>query len=358
MPQAIAGVWWVLAAAAAAEPVSARLTLEGQRGVLDLSAASPQLRFELLAKSSLPVVVDEVEVGVLFAADEAALEKADPAGLYAGGGAGGQVGVVRQRVSTRLAPAGRAALAVLVPSAASTPEPKVFRTHVLGYHLADLSLPLLLELLQAPSAADERAAVEALALAAPAVDKLAVRERFSLQPQLRLDLLALVQQPVPMTPIDREVRARAFAIAALGVLGGDAVVPVLQRLLRAPELAREDDAFAALLIDRLSGSALERPLAYAMPVTARRMADLVAAALDDALGPKDGPQPQPSSAVEEAGPSIAAARPGGLEVVALPTSGGSRDPATLGGVGAVVLVCAALGTLVWRRARRKRQAAG
>ena len=116
----------------AGEPGS-RVTLMGQRGELDLSGDRPTLRFSVLARSLLPVDVDAIEIGVLFAAKQDALENVDPGRLYQSGGtAAKDVGVVRKRVNVSLRAHGEAAVTVDLPAAPGLPDPQVFQTHVLG----------------------------------------------------------------------------------------------------------------------------------------------------------------------------------------------------------------------------------
>src|SRR5207249_2709612 len=125
-----------------------RITLAAQHGELDLSTGTPRLHFVLVARSTLPVPVEMVEVGVLFAKDEAPLLKADAGGLYQSEPAKDrQVGVVRRRVEVSVPAHGEAPLSLELPLAEGDPDPLAFRTHVLGYRLAEVSVPLLVELL-------------------------------------------------------------------------------------------------------------------------------------------------------------------------------------------------------------------
>jgi hypothetical protein len=289
----------------------ARVTLEGQRGALDMSGERPKLVFSVLAHNGLSIPVDAVEIGVLFAASEEALVAVDPSALYRTGIGSARVGVVRQRVAVLLAPVGRAAIEVAVEPQPGQPDPQVFRTHVLGYHLGQVTAAVVLDLLGTQAGADEVAAVETLAIAGAAAEKSAVRARWGGDAALVAGFVSTVNEPLPAKPALVDVLRRVYAVRALGVLGGDAAGRTLKELMRAPALASLDEPLLVLLTARLVGSRLETPTAFAVPPTARRMTDVVTAALDDVAGPKDEPMTPPRAAVpndadDDAGASASA----------------------------------------------------
>ena len=81
----VALVWFCLGAAAPLDPSSAeelRVWLDGHKGALDVSGDAPVLRFRALAHSRLPVKVEAIEVGVLFAKEGDDLAAVEPGPLY------------------------------------------------------------------------------------------------------------------------------------------------------------------------------------------------------------------------------------------------------------------------------------
>jgi len=273
----------------ASEELGARISLAGQRGELDADGGAPELRFELLATSSLSVSVVAIEVGVLFAASEEALRDLDPATLYNGTANNANVGVLRQEQKVTLAPYATQVVTLRAMPRPVGPLPVVFRTHLLSYRLADLTASLLFELLHTEAPADEMAVIATLALHGRADDKLRVRAQFGGDKALIAGLRARVTDAVAVAPSWAEAMDRAVAIRALGVLGGVDAEATLRELLKEPGLTRLDEALQVLLIARLRGTRLETPAAFAIPTTVRRMNDLVSVALDDLAVPKDEP---------------------------------------------------------------------
>lgn len=334
----------------------ARVTLEGQRGALDLSGARPRLVFSVLAHSTLAVPVAAVEVGVLFAATEQALQRADASALYNAGVGSTTVGVLRQRVAVALPPGGRAAVEVGVELRPGQPDPLAFRTHVLGYRLAQVTAAVLLELLGTRAGADEVAAVETLAVTGTAAEKRAVRERWGADRELVATLAATVREPLPAQPNVDAVLRLVYVVRALGVLGGDTAGATLRALLADPSLAGLDEALLMLLTARVVGSPLETPIAFAVPPTARHFSEVVATALADVTEPmdtvaaSDDGAAAPVPAAADASDAIpAAAVPGQPGVAATPTVALPHP-----WLAAAVLGVASLAALLWWRLRRRR----
>ena len=354
-----------------ADGSGARVTLEGQRGELDMAGERPRLRFHVLAHNLNRVAVDAVEVGVLFAAREEALTGVDPGTLYRNGAGNAEIGVVRQRVDVTVGASGRAALEVVVEPRSGQPDPQVFRTHVLAYHLADVTAPALLALLGTPAGADELAAVETLGLIGTAEEKSAVRARWGGVPGLAAGLATAAREALPPKPGFADALKRVYALRALGVLGGDIAKRTLTELSKSPELAPLDEALLVLLSARLSGSTLEAPVAFAVPVAARRMSDVVVAALADLDNPKDeltaaAISEAPGAEVVAASPPAAGSfalggdpptsdgRPSAPEIATSPLSDSAQsDSSSLYVAGG--LLAASLASLLWwwRASRRK-----
>ncbi len=298
----MAGVTFLIWMSLAADVSAARVTLHGHRGELDVSTGTPQLRFELKAQNNLPVPVREIEVGILFAGAEAALKDIDAGKLYQSEAqAGRQVGALRVHVAVELPAQGEAPVVIHRPLAAGEPEPRAFRTHVLGYRLAALSAPLLLELLASEVAADEVAVVDTLALAGTAAEKRTARKQWAQTPNLVAALVEQAGADPGSAPSHALTLRRVFAVRALGVLGGEQALSALKGLLRDPRLNAFDEPLQVLRVARVVGSPLETPMAYAVPPHAHRMHDVVAAALDDAVGPREDPPPAPTRATGDSG---------------------------------------------------------
>ena len=363
-----------------ADGSGARVTLEGQRGELDMAGERPRLRFHVLAHNLNRVAVDAVEVGVLFAAREEALTGVDPGTLYRNGAGNAEIprpelvqpaGTFVQESLQQLRRSGRAALEVVVEPRSGQPDPQVFRTHVLAYHLADVTAPALLALLGTPAGADELAAVETLGLIGTAEEKSAVRARWGGVPGLAAGLATAAREALPPKPGFADALKRVYALRALGVLGGDIAKRTLTELSKSPELAPLDEALLVLLSARLSGSTLEAPVAFAVPVAARRMSDVVVAALADLDNPKDeltaaAISEAPGAEVVAASPPAAGSfalggdpptsdgRPSAPEIATSPLSDSAQsDSSSLYVAGG--LLAASLASLLWwwRASRRK-----
>lgn len=264
--------------------VPAAVTLTGQRVALD--ARTAQLTVSVVVKNELDVMLTAVEVGWLLAPDAATLARVDDPGVlflaeddpkHVKAPAG--ITALRRIVDAAVPPHGSAPVTFTVPLAAATPD--VYRTYILNYALADASLPLLLRLLHGSAAADERAAVTFFALASPARERLAARARLNAE-RWSAELEARTSAPVPQRPSASELHERVFLVRAIGVVGGPRAEQVLTTLRDRPDLASFDELLRVVLIDRLRGTRLETPLAFAVPASSRGFRDVVDVALQDA----------------------------------------------------------------------------
>lgn len=275
-----------------AADVVAVVGLSDQRVRLD--EEKHQLTVEVTVHNALEVALTAVDVGWLLAADPKAVDAiSDPGALYLDADDPKHVKpppgvtVLRRNVEVAVPPRGRAQAALTVPLAGSAPE--VYRTHVLGYALADASLPVLLRLLNGSAAADERAAVEFFALAGPASARLRARQALSAHDPLATELWLRALEPkltaaVPQRPSASELHERLFVVRAVGVVGGPRAEELLTSLRDREDLASFDELLRVVLIDRLRGTRLETPLAFAVPPSARSFRDVVEVALGDAKG--------------------------------------------------------------------------
>ncbi|MEE8409450.1 MAG: hypothetical protein V3T05_07590 [Myxococcota bacterium] len=289
---------------------TARVLLDGQRGELDLEADPPRLQFSVLARSTLDVPVDMVEVGVLYAGDQATLRDVDPGAAYRGKQPEPHaVGMVRRRFDVSLLPGKEIPLQLDIPLQPHGPEAIVFRTHVLSYRLAAAPPALLFELLGTEAAADEAAVVETLALAGDPAARRAARRRWGNDNVLKAALAAKLSEEVGEDAGHDQTMAWVFAVRGLGVIGGELAVATLQPLLADVRLRAFDEELQVLRIARMLGSRLETPLAFAIPPEARRMQDVVTAALTDASS---------LDWLAEASTGAAASPPGDVAVTAAP----------------------------------------
>lgn len=268
---------------AEAGSIGARVVLSGQRGRADFEANPPVLSLSVLARNTLGLPIDRVTVGLLFAAEQSALAEVGPATLYRSPPKPpADVGAFWREVETQIPPGAEVPLAVEVQLAEGYPDPRVFSTHILSYRLAAVTSDVLFDLIETEVPADELAVVETLALAGDARAKREARAKWGRDAALTAGLVARLQQPVKGTADLDTTMAWILAVRALGVLGGPAAEATLEELLDDPRLPAFDDELQVVRAARAGHSRLEVPLAYAIPETARRMHDVISAALADA----------------------------------------------------------------------------
>lgn len=286
--------------ARAADDVS--VTVRNQR--VQVEAEGRTLTVEATVENGLEVPLTSVDVGWLLADAPARLEAiADPASLYldkddpkhAEPPPG--VVVVRDAVEVLVPAKGRAVARLTTQVAADAPA--VYRTHVLGYVLADASAELALRLIRGTSASDERAAVDFAGIAG--ADK--ARARRALRSAGWLPALTRVVSTPATPPTPAILHDRIFAIRALGIVGGSEALDVLVPLRDCADMAAFDELLRFMLIDRLRGNRLETPLAFAIPTTARKMSDLFDAAINDAKSDFADAPPSPRTQVPPGSPA-------------------------------------------------------
>ncbi len=277
-----------------AAPVPAAVTIVGQRVALD--EAKGELTVEVTVQNHLEVGLVSVEVGWLLAANaEALIAVADPGALYLPADdpkhakAAADVVVLRRVVDVAVKAQASAPASFKVPLVG--PMPQIYRTHVLGYALADASLPLLLRLLNGSAAADERAAVDFFALAGTPDERQAARARLDAARWLN-ELEPRLIAAVPQRPSATDLHERLFVLRAVGVVGGERAEQALTSLRDRGDIAAFDELLRVVLIDRLRGTRLETPLAFAVPPKAKSFREVVEVALEDARRPtSDGRSP-------------------------------------------------------------------
>ena len=352
-------------------PATSSVWLDGHRGVLDASAEPPQLRLLALGHNHLDVAIEAIEIGVLFAAEAKTLGTADLARLYqpeealkrdSARGVDGstmgeaRIGASRQWVDVRIEPGAEAVIALSLTPQSNDPEPATWVTHVLGYRLAEVNTDVLFGLLHTDVFSDEVAAVHTLGLT-DASRKSQVRSRFGQQTDLITGLITAATAKPKADPDFQDALDRVFAIRALGVLGGNEARTALESLLASSVLDPLDEPLLVVSIARLRNTPLEAPLAFAVPVQARRMRDVVTAALDDAAGR----QPAATPAADETDShstqlNDTAPGPSGVPVpdVGSSESGPTDGHSRLGNLafGALALAIVLLAVAVFNRRRK------
>lgn len=238
------------------------------------------LSLRITAESHLPVAVDELEIGVLYAPTAADLNATPPERVYRDGGQG-PMRVVQRRLSVTLPARGSVNVQLTAALGRDAPLPQAFRPHLLGYRLVHADASLLLRLAAAGSVADEMAAVRTLGLLDDAQGRRTVRARFRAG-EIRKAFVAEALALIPLRPTTQAVQRRVYAVLALGVLGGSEATRALKALRGDRQLWRFDEALQVMRAARLIGSSWEAPLAYAFPTSCRVMADVVDVALADA----------------------------------------------------------------------------
>lgn len=283
-PMLLVSLAMVVSTTAHADMVPAAVTLTGQRVALD--AVTGHLTVSVNVTNELDVALTAVEVGWLLAPDAATLARIDDPGVLflaeddpKRTKAPAGVTALRRIVDVAVPPRGSAPAVFTVPLTSATPD--VYRTYILNYALAGGNLPLMLRLLHGSAAADERAAVTFFGIASPAGERLAARARLDAE-RWTAELEARTSAPVSQRPSASELHERVFLVRAMGVVGGPRAAEVLASLRDRADLASFDELLRVVLIDRLRGTRLETPLAFAVPTSARSFRDVVDAALQDA----------------------------------------------------------------------------
>lgn len=254
------------------QPSESAVELLSPEGELHDEPGRRELHLRARVKSRFGL--SQVEVGVLYAAEAATLSGITPGSAYREPPA--NVGMIRQTVLLRSTQPGIEDISFVAPASGRVAA-KVFVYHVLNYRLAEPNVDVLLSLLATQSAADEAAAVGTFALADPPADRLAKRKAWQTHSEL-VGLCNAAVAEVPLRPSETETFARVFVIRALGVLAPPCAEASLKTLAAMPTLVRMNEPMQVLRVARLLGSALETPLAYALPVDVNTMPELVNAA--------------------------------------------------------------------------------
>lgn len=267
------------------ETAEGLVALSDQRAVIDPDAeGGPLLTFTATAHSRAPAPVEVVDIGILFGDEADALAGVNAAAAYRDPPLRPAIGVERRQVPVTLPAGGSVPVELAVRFPAKRAPPVAFLVHVLGYRLAQVRASDLFLLLRTGAAPDEVAAVTALGLDQGPSGKRAARLRLAGDSDLVADLVAYLAAPIPERPTHGDTLTRVFAVLSLGVLGGDEARRALDGLASRPLLSALDEPLQVLRATRLSTSRLEAPTAFAIPVEARVMSDVVALAIRDLEG--------------------------------------------------------------------------
>ena len=257
------------------------ITVVEQRANLDPNGQ--QLHATMTLQSRMPIAVQGVRLGFLLAESDAALKGIDVDKVYDEAPADGRaIKAVPYDAAMNLPPQATVTTNLSVPmDAAVTFSPKVFLTHVLGYHLSDVDASTLLELVNSTASADQVAACEALALLGDPNAKAAARQRWGKKDGLRQEFIEVLKQPAPAAPEKMDTFRRLYAVRALGVLGGPEAYEALSALAQDPDVGQFDSPLQVLQRARQESTPQRVPLAFAIPADATTFAAVVQAALLD-----------------------------------------------------------------------------
>ena len=257
------------------------LAVVEQRANLDPNGQ--QIHANMTLQSRLPLGVRGVRLGFLLAESDAALQGVDTDTVYDAPAAPGvPLKAVAYDAPLNLAPQAVITSNLTVPmDAPVTFSPKVFLTHVLAYHLSDVDVTTLLELVNSSASVDQVAACEAFALLGDPNAKAAARQRWSKKDTLRRELTEVLQRPAPAAPEQADTFGRIYAARALGVLGGAEAYEILNNLAQDPNLSQFDAPLQVLQRARQGATPQRVPLAFAIPADATSFAAVVQAALAD-----------------------------------------------------------------------------
>ena len=278
----------VLSLSAPAFAEGARVVIVARRAQLVSGESGNSMVVWVRIKNTLPVPVDVVTVGVLYAGEDAALVTTGVAELYGGAGEGSDVGAITHDLRLALPARGRgeARFSLPIPSSRETQASAVFATHVLCYRVRRITAALALDLLRGTAAADACAAIAAFGLQQRQQSlRLASRERFAGRADLVSEFVAVVGREILHNISQDAAFAVIFASRALGVVGGVAAERALQTLAKSPHVHHLDTAVGVLRVARLASSPLESPLAHTLPPSVATAADVIGLALDDARTP-------------------------------------------------------------------------
>lgn len=261
---------------ALAGTTSPTVELGGHRARFTTEEGAPRLVLDVEVINRHVVPVSHVEVGLLAADSDSALERARELGQTYLDAKRARDGVTALRgvADAQLGPGDtkRATLTFEWPNDA--PEPQAFVTHVLGYQLVGPALPLLLSMLATDRPADERAALGVFGLMEDAVEQAQARARLAGDATLAAGLIERARRVPSEAPTQQDAFESAFVLLALGVLGGTEALAALEHVGATDAFERLTEPYQVLRAARLTGNRLETPLAFALPVEARSIREL------------------------------------------------------------------------------------
>ena len=239
-------------------------------------------RFEATARNTLDIPLTGIDIGVVYASDESALESIEPSDLYRDEAAikiGVSTIALRLFIPQSIPAKSSARIQWEIPSSqalrASAVKPRAFVSHLLGYRFATNPLTLMDTLVQTDSAADEWAVMESLGLVPSGRSLFDARESWK-QMRGRLDTLTqLFKTDLPVAPKQAIVSQWVIRVLALGVMGGDRALAVLSDLEKRRDLTHLDEGFQILRLARLTKSIYESPLAFSFPTPTANIRDLL-----------------------------------------------------------------------------------
>ena len=267
-------------------PAAGLVQLSAQASHRGPGGGQDKLDFVVRVTNNLESDLGAVEVGIIYAQEEEHLKGLDPSLLYSGHEQVRKMGkllVVKERLVTRV-PAGEvreAGVSVALSAAGASGDsvPRVFLTHLLGFHLAEVTAKQLSSLVLIGGAAGEWAVCEALGGTPGGRARKAAREKLREDP----DFIPIVREVLLKALVSggsgQSFRMGVFAVLALGVHGGPDAEKVLADLVGNPVINSFDEGIQVLRLARLRNNSYEVPLAFAFPSSLVRAEELVVHAL-------------------------------------------------------------------------------
>ncbi|MBN1962198.1 MAG: hypothetical protein JW841_14775 [Deltaproteobacteria bacterium] len=300
---AIVGTNFLFSLSPAAKDVTkplAAIYLTDQFCAPKFSQKENYLTCSLRVHNNLTVAISRVHIGMLVTEKSKTLEQINPAILYnhlANNDEQNKMiknlsidsneisfAVIKQTLQVTIEAESDVLIEFIVKQMQNELKPAAYVMHVLSFEFANISVPLLLKLLESQAVADEIAAIQAFGLQGTAKVRLKARHHWAeISDQLLPEFIAQLRNEISARPSESETFRWIFAIRALGVLGGSSAEQVLRDLLRIKELDRFDEPLQVLRIAKVRGNLYNAPLAFMLNSNTKRMIDIVAVGLSDCL---------------------------------------------------------------------------
>jgi len=244
-------------------------------------------RFEAMAKNTLDIPLSGIDIGVVYANDESALEVLEPSELYSDVSAikiGASTVALRLTIFQTIPAKSSVRVRWEIPSSQalleSSIKPRAFVSHLLGYRFASSPLSIMDELLKSDLAADEWSIMESLGRVSLGRSLFEARENWQPTTTALERMTVLFEPTIPLAPEQALVFKWVVRIIALGVMGGEQALEVLTELESRSDLSNLDEGFQVLRLARLTNTVYESPLAFSFPTPTANIRDLLQYAME------------------------------------------------------------------------------